>query len=71
MQQPGGQWMLVCPIEQIRLPESLQELILARVDRLEEGLREVCPRAGPSSGGSFCIVSWQPSANVLSTWTKK
>jgi tetratricopeptide (TPR) repeat protein len=39
--QPEGAWRPAIPIEQIRLPETIQGVIMARVDRLDENVKHV------------------------------
>jgi len=34
-------WRLAIPVDQIRIPETIQGVIMARVDRLDEGVKQV------------------------------
>jgi class 3 adenylate cyclase/tetratricopeptide (TPR) repeat protein len=40
IRRENGRCVLVKPIEQVRIPETLQEVILTRIDRLEQQARE-------------------------------
>lgn len=40
-----GRWQAIRPIEQLALPDSIQGLLLARIDRLDEPLKRVIRRA--------------------------
>jgi class 3 adenylate cyclase/tetratricopeptide (TPR) repeat protein len=39
LEQRGDAWQLVCDIEQVQLPETLQEVVQARIDRLPQAER--------------------------------
>ncbi len=37
----GGRWRILHPVEQLRVPETLRGVILARLDRLDEGPKDL------------------------------
>ncbi len=40
-EQPGGPWQLTRPIEKIEIPQSIEGLLIARLDRLDEPRQEL------------------------------
>ena len=60
LRQRDGRYILTKPISEIYVPDTIQDVIMARIDRLEEAPSG--PYSSPqSSGASLRSVSWSAS----------
>ena len=70
--QKNGRWVTGTSIQEIDIPDNLQGLLMARIDRLPEDVKHTLPRGSgdwspvPCQGAGICLVPRETDMNLMS-----
>ena len=64
----GDRYVLARPLDETVVPDTIQDVLMARIDRLEEAPKKTCslPRSLAGSSRAVCWTVWQTSRSAPS-----